>query len=66
MRKFQRILPSLGLVACFMIAGPLMSLAQQEAAAPLPPAHERPELGLSQEQKEQIAQIRDPIGATSS
>lgn len=56
MKPMPQIFSSLVLVGCFLIAGPSALLAQQKAA-PLP--HERPELGLTQEQKDQIQQIRE-------
>jgi hypothetical protein len=59
MQKFKRILSGAGLMALSLIVGSAMGLAQQAStpAAPLP--HERPELGLSQQQKDQIQQIRE-------
>jgi periplasmic protein CpxP/Spy len=59
MRKIRGMISRIGLLGCLLIAGSVVAVAQQAAAPPAPLPHDRPELGLSQQQKDQIKQIRE-------
>lgn len=58
MQRLRRFVPGVWVLGCLLMLGPGLALAQEASAPPQPATHDRPELGLSQEQKDQMKQIR--------